>query len=189
MYSRRSSFHCSASSSDTTPRTTATPRFLNSLLNVSGALSISLKSISGMTLEPSSTMSGISSRSSWSKRSQDSRTSVSRPLISRPFKSAYSGIKGLNSWPERDANASDMSPARFCACVAAVRSCVANRLVGDRTARSVESMADETGVSSRCALDASGWPSLFKHLAHYIPSTASLFLETRCGSDRELKLW
>jgi hypothetical protein len=142
MYSRKSSFHCSASCSGTTPLTTATPRFLNSLLKVSGALSMSWKSITGMTLEPSSTMSGISSRSPRSKRSQDSRTSFSRPLIRRPLRSAYSGVNGLNSCPERDANASEMSPARFCACVAAVRSCVANRLVGVRTVRSVESMAN-----------------------------------------------
>lgn len=188
MYSRRCSFHCNASSSDTTPRTTATPLFFNSLLKVSGALSMSLKFISGMTLEPSSTISGISSRNSRSKRSQDSRTSVSRPLIKRPLRSAYSGVNGLKSWPERDAKASEMSPARFCACVAAVRNCEAIRLVGVRTVRSVESMADAVDGRSQCKrmiqdglLSSNASPIIYPPLRRY-------FLKTRCGSDRELKL-
>jgi len=128
MYSFNASFCCSTCCSGTTPRTTATPLFLNAELNASGAWSRSVNSISGMTLLPSSTMSGISSRRWRSSRSHDSRTAPSWPRIRRPLRSAYSADRGSNSCPESDAKASEMLPGRFCACVAAVRRGVTARL-------------------------------------------------------------
>jgi hypothetical protein len=141
MYSLKLSFHPSASCSLTTPRTTATPLFRSSWLNSSGALSTSLKSISGMIFEPFSIMSGISSRRSLSNRSHDARKASSFPLTRRALRSAYSGASGANCWPESDANASEMSPARLeAACVAAVRFSV--RMAGDRTVREMDNMLD-----------------------------------------------
>lgn len=97
---------------------------------------MSLKSISGMMLEPFSTISGISSRRSLSRRSHESRIAPSLPLIKRALTSAYSGASGVNWWPDSEANASDMSPGRLeAARVAAVRA-----WSGERTDRAMDSM-------------------------------------------------
>lgn len=122
MYSLKDVFQPRASCSLTTPLTTATPLFRNSLLKSEVALSMSAKSISGMMLEPLSTMSGISSRRSLSNRSQEWRIASSLPLTKRVLSSAYWGESGTNFCPDSEAKASDMSPSRLeAAWVVAVR--------------------------------------------------------------------
>jgi hypothetical protein len=76
-------------------------------------------------------------------------------LISRALRSAYSGANGANCCPERETNASEISPARFCACVAAVRNCVTRRLgAGLRRQRSVDSiLGREFSIDARAMLE------------------------------------
>jgi hypothetical protein len=172
MYSFKSSFHCSASCWGTTPRTTATPFFFNSELNFSGALSMFLKSISGIAFDPDSMISGTSSRRSRSSLSQDSRTAFSWPRIKRPLRPAYSGPSGARLWPDSEKKASDISPARFCVCVDAARSC--GRILFVPVVRRVENMV----IGCQLMLQWSAWRfndiSKILFLFHYIYRLLSL---------------
>jgi hypothetical protein len=101
---------------------TATPRFLCSARNSGLAASMSLKSISGMTLDFCSRIRGISLRREASRRFQDACRASSWPATRFCLSSAKRGSSFLNCMPDSEANASEMSPSRFdCVDVAALR--------------------------------------------------------------------
>lgn len=112
-YSRTSSFHPNASSSLTTPRTTATPLFFSSVPNSSDPLPLarSAKRISGTNPLPRSLIIPVSSRSCARSLSQLARSLSPWPRMRLSLRAAKRGGGGGTALPERETKTAEMSPS------------------------------------------------------------------------------